>query len=70
MAKFKYQARTKTGELQVGSVEALNHNEAVSILSGHELFILSLEELGRRELLGQLFDYLNQSCRYVSIYLN
>ncbi|HEY4498379.1 MAG TPA: type II secretion system F family protein [Candidatus Paceibacterota bacterium] len=60
MAKFKYQARTKTGELQVGSVEALNHNEAVSILSGHELFILSLEELGRRELLGQLFDYLNR----------
>lgn len=44
----------------MGSVEALNRNEATSILSSHELFILSLEEIGRREILGQLLDYFNR----------
>jgi len=43
--KFRYSARTKQGELQVGYVEALNRTGASEILSGHELYILSLEEL-------------------------
>ncbi|MDD5430638.1 MAG: type II secretion system F family protein [Candidatus Pacebacteria bacterium] len=40
--KFKYTARTKSGELQMGFVEAVNQEAATNILGGHELFILSL----------------------------
>jgi len=41
--KFKYQARNKEGELQVGFVEAVDREAAARILTSHELFILSLE---------------------------
>lgn len=41
--KFKYNARTKEGELQVGFVEAPTQNMATDILTGHDLLILSIE---------------------------
>lgn len=41
--KFRYSARTKSGDLQVGNVEAVNREAAFNILTSHELFILSLE---------------------------
>lgn len=41
--KFKYNARTKQGELQTGFVEAVNRDGAANILVGHELYVLSLE---------------------------
>jgi type IV pilus assembly protein PilC len=41
--KFRYSARTKTGELQVGYVEAVNREAAFNILTSHDLFILSIE---------------------------
>lgn len=40
--KFKYQAKTKEGEVQVGFVEAADRDTAVSILTGHDLFVLSV----------------------------
>ncbi|MEK7146960.1 MAG: type II secretion system F family protein [Patescibacteria group bacterium] len=43
--KFKYQARTKTGELQAGTVDATSREAALNILTGHELYILSLENI-------------------------
>jgi type IV pilus assembly protein PilC len=43
--KFKYKAKTKKGEMQVGNVEAPSKDAAVAILSSHDLFILSLESL-------------------------
>jgi len=43
MAKFKYKARTKEGELQVGYVESFNKEGAINILTAHDLFILSIE---------------------------
>ncbi len=43
MAKFKYKARTKEGELQVGYVESFNKEGATNILTSHNLFILSIE---------------------------
>ena len=43
--KYNYQARTKTGELQVGSVEAASKEAALNILTGHDLYILSIEVL-------------------------
>lgn len=41
--KLHYKARTKDGELQVGSIEASTKEAAVSILSSHNLFLLSLD---------------------------
>lgn len=41
--KFRYSARTKGGDLQVGTVEAVNREAAFNILISHDLFILSLE---------------------------
>ena len=40
--KFKYQARTKEGELQAGFVDAGNRDTAVQILTSHDLFVLSV----------------------------
>lgn len=40
--RFKYQAKNKQGELQVGFVEAGNRDAAITVLTSHELFILSL----------------------------
>jgi type IV pilus assembly protein PilC len=40
--KFKYQARTKEGELQAGFVDAGNRDAAVQILTSHDLFVLSV----------------------------
>ena len=45
--KFKYSARTKEGELQVGFVEAPIQNVAADILAGHNLLVLSLERKRR-----------------------
>jgi type IV pilus assembly protein PilC len=41
--KYKYQAKTKEGATQVGFVEAGTRDIANTILSGHDLFVLSLE---------------------------
>lgn len=43
--KYKYQARTKDGELQVGNVEAFSKDSAANILTSHGLYILSLENI-------------------------
>lgn len=42
--KFNYQARTKEGEIQTGTVEAASKEAAVAILQKHKLFITFLEE--------------------------
>jgi len=41
--KFKYQARNKDGELQVGFVESYSQNGAADVLVSHGLYVLSLE---------------------------
>ncbi|MFH1759094.1 MAG: type II secretion system F family protein [Patescibacteria group bacterium] len=41
--KFKYSARTKTGEMQVGNIEAVNREAALATLNSHDLYVLSLE---------------------------
>src|SRR3989344_2952676 len=45
--KYKYQAKTKEGEPQIGFVEAGSRDAAISVLAGHDLFILSIEEVSR-----------------------
>ena len=43
--KFNYQARTPTGEVQSGTVEASSKEAAVSLLQRHGLYITFLEEV-------------------------
>lgn len=43
--KLQYKARTKEGELQAGNVDAINQDAALTILKGHGLFVLSIEEV-------------------------
>ncbi|TSC75970.1 MAG: hypothetical protein G01um101430_140 [Parcubacteria group bacterium Gr01-1014_30] len=43
--KFNYQARTKTGEIQSGQVEAVSRDSALNLLRSHKLFITALEEV-------------------------
>ncbi|MGC9599325.1 MAG: type II secretion system F family protein [Minisyncoccia bacterium] len=58
--RFKYQAKTKEGETQVGFVEAGNRDGAVSILTGHDLFILSVEPEGKIGLIDRASALLNR----------
>lgn len=55
--KYKYKAKTKEGELQVGFVDAGSRDSAASILSGHNLFILSLEAAEKKGLLDVVAGY-------------
>ena len=54
--KFKYSARTKTGELQVGYADGVNKEAAINILNSHDLFVLTIESqdsgVGKKGLLG------------------
>ncbi len=43
--KFKYRARTGTGDLQVGFVSANSRSDAASILTSHGLYVLILDEV-------------------------
>jgi type IV pilus assembly protein PilC len=42
--KYKYQAKTREGEMQVGFVDAASRDAVGTILASHDLFILSIEE--------------------------
>ena len=53
--KYKYTARTKQGELQTGFVEAPNQGTAANILSGHDLFVLSVEGAERKSFFENTF---------------
>ena len=54
--KFKYSARTKTGELQVGYADGVNKEAAINILNSHDLFVLTIESqdsgFGKKGLFG------------------
>src|ERR1700733_1360497 len=58
--KFKYQAKTKEGELQVGFVESINRDGAVSILSGHDLFVMSIETVGNPGFVDRINAFLSR----------
>lgn len=55
--KYKYQAKTKEGETQVGYVEAGSRESAVNILSGHDLFILKIESTETDSWVERLSSY-------------
>lgn len=58
--KYRYTARTKTGELQVGYVEGANRDGAAQVLTGHDLFVLTLEDAERRGFLARLLSFVNR----------
>jgi len=43
--KFNYQARTKSGEIQMGTVEAASKEGALILLQRHGLYVTSMEEV-------------------------
>lgn len=47
--KFSYKARTKEGELQVGTVEASTKDAAAGILLNHGLFVINIEAVGEAQ---------------------
>lgn len=57
MAKFNYKARTRDGQLQVGSVEAQNREGAVQALTGHDLFVLSIEPVQETRWYSRILDF-------------
>lgn len=58
--KFKYQAKTKDGEVQVGFVEAGSRDAALTILTGHDLFVLSVESMETRGIADRISAILNR----------
>ncbi|MBI2591552.1 MAG: type II secretion system F family protein [Candidatus Brennerbacteria bacterium] len=58
--KFKYQARTKTGESQAGTVDAASREAALNILTSHELYILSLENIEKVLWYGKIINFFSR----------
>ncbi|MFA6495156.1 MAG: type II secretion system F family protein [Candidatus Paceibacterota bacterium] len=58
--KFKYQARSKDGELQVGFVDAPSQEDAVRVLSEHELFVLSIASEEKGAIGDRFFQFFNR----------
>jgi len=55
--KYKYSARTKDGELQVGFVEAPTKEIATNTLSSHNLFVLSIEGGDEKNISDKIFGF-------------
>ncbi len=55
--KYKYQAKTKEGDTQIGYVEAANRDAAVTVLSGHGLYVLKIEESEKSSFLDRFSVY-------------
>lgn len=57
---FSYKARTKSGELQVGTVEGDSRDAAANVLLHHGLFVLSLEEERENKVGGKITAIFNR----------
>lgn len=58
--KFKYTARTQEGELQTGFIESASREAASGILTGHNLFILNIEEAEKAGWLNRFSGLFNR----------
>jgi len=61
--KFKYQARTKQGEMQVGFVEAGSRDGAIQLLATHDLFVLSVANADAVGIVQRVSDFFNRVTR-------
>ncbi len=55
--KYQYSARTKSGEMQMGYVESSSREAAFQMLSGHDLYVLSIEAEHAATFLTNIADY-------------
>ena len=58
--RYRYSAKTREGELQVGYVEAADKDAAITILTGHQLYILSLQEASSDNFITRILSYFGQ----------
>ncbi len=58
--KFKYSARTKTGELQVGFAEGITKEAALNALHSHDLYVLSIEGSESSPWYAPLSNFMNR----------
>src|SRR3989344_277335 len=58
--KFRYSARTKTGELQVCFVDPITKGAALNSLHGHELYVLSIEGTDTQSLFASINNFFNR----------
>ena len=57
---FNYQARTKTGEVQTGRVEARDENAATAVLQSHDLIVTALESVEAEPLYAKRLKIFSQ----------
>lgn len=55
--KYSYKARTQEGQLQVGNVEASSRDAAINILTGHSLYVLSIEPISEVKWYDRILDF-------------
>lgn len=58
--RFQYKARTEQGGLQAGFVDSGNRDAALDILRSHDLFVLSIEEVGGVPWYVKIVSFLNK----------
>lgn len=58
--KFRYKARGKTGELQVGFVEGVDRTAAANVLMSHGLFVLSIEDAESHRWYDRALSFFNR----------
>ncbi|MDD5711041.1 MAG: type II secretion system F family protein [Candidatus Colwellbacteria bacterium] len=58
--KFRYKARSKTGELQVGFVEGADRTTAANTLMSHGLYVLSIEDAESNRWYDRLLSFFNR----------
>jgi len=58
--RFRYQAKTQTGELQNGYVEAGNREAATNILASHNLFVLGIESVDKENFFDRLTNSISR----------
>lgn len=58
--KFKYEAKTKQGETQVGLVEAGSRDGAIQLLTGHDLFVLSVASAESVNIIDRISNFLKR----------
>ncbi len=60
MAVYNYQARTKTGELRTGTVEAPSREAAINLLLKNDLFIVSVESAALLPIFSRKIKFLER----------
>ncbi len=64
--KYQYVARTKTGELQTGMVESVSREAAFQTLSGHDLYVLNIQQPEGAGWYTPLLNYIKR-VRYLDV---